>query len=137
MLLTEDQIATDFNLPDNIKELNKIETSINFLKLSFKKTKYDNSLNDETYNIYYKRIVDILYYLGKLSMSVFNIEKDLEDLYLLKYPKFPILAQKLWFDHYEKIHAPYSFLKNRCFKFIDSLNTQYVKQNNKQPPYLN
>jgi len=133
MLLTEDQIVTDFNLPDNIKELDKIETSINFLKISLKKTKYNNSLNDETYKIYLKRIVDILYYLGKLTTPIFNIEKDLEDLYILKYPKFPVLAQKLWFDHYEKIHAPYSFLKNRCFKFVDTLNTQYKKQNKKEP----
>ena len=134
MLLTKDHIATDFDLPDNTKELDKIKTSINFLKISLKKTKYNNDLNDETYKIYHKRIVDILYYVGKLSMPAFNIEKDLEDMYKLKYPNFPVLAQKLWFDHNEKIHAPYSFLKNRCFKFVNSLNAQYVKQYNKQPP---
>jgi len=127
-------INCNFELPDNQEKLQEIEEEIEKIKYQFKLIQKKRKINDINYTKMCNKLVLILFYLGELSEPAFDIECKLQDLYTLKYAHAPELGKRLFYDHYEKIHYPYSILKNRCFKLLDDLDFEYVKQYNKQPP---
>lgn len=131
--------TTDLNLPDHSNELSKAEDIIEKLKKKieliianeeFKSNPQHDNLHTDTY----EEIIRVLDYVGRLSMSAFAIEEQLENIYTLQYSKSPELAKKLWLDHYEKIHYPYSILKNRCFRMLDDLDAEYIRIYKCNPP---
>lgn len=130
-------IEVDFELPDHSNELSKAEEIIDKLKNRLKIIKLQKRIDDKTHSETFEEVVRILDYIGKLSQPAFNIEDQLETLYIKAYVHSPELAKKLWHDHYGEIHHPYNLLKNRCFKMLDELDAEYIKRNKKYPPNWN
>jgi hypothetical protein len=127
-------ISHDFKLPIHSNELSKADEVIEKLRSKFKKIQKHKSINDTIHTNLYEEIVRILDYVGGLSMSIFAIEEEMENLYVLQYPKSPKLSKKLFNDHYEKLHHPYTLLKNRCFRLLEELDNEYIKRLRRKPP---
>ena len=133
----ESFITHDFKLPNHYNELCKAEEVIEKLKLKIIKIEYNKTINDNNHDEIYNEIIRILDYVGRLSMPVFAIEEEMEQMYTLQYSKFPVLAKKLMNDHYEQIHHPYTLQKNRCYRMLEELDELYIKTNKKYPPNWN
>jgi hypothetical protein len=136
-MLNESFITHDFQLPNHSNELCKAEEIIEKFKSKLKLLEKNKFVTDQNHITLYEEIVRILDYVGRLSMPAFAIEEELERMYVLQYPKSPELAKKLWSDHYEQIHHPYTLLKNRCFRMLEDLDNLYIKLNKKNPPNWN
>ena len=137
MLVETQFIKHDFNLPDHSTQLQKAEEVISKLKDKLKHIETTKSITDELHTKLYEEVVRILDYVGKLSISAFDIEEEIERLYTLQFQNSPQLGKKLCNDHYEKIHHPYTLLKNRCFKMLEDLDEEYKKRWKKNPPNWN
>lgn len=124
----------DLNLPNHSNELSKAEDIIEKLKIKIENIITNEDINDNIHTDTYEEVIRVLDYVGRLSMSAFAIEEQLERIYTLQYSKSPELAKKLWLDHYEKIHYPYSILKNRCFRMLEDLDAEYQRMYKKNPP---
>ena len=72
--------------------------------------------------------------MGNLSLPAFACEDIIEKEYFTKYKHAPELAKKLWWDHYERIHRPYTLFKNRLFKMIEDLDELYFAIHQCTPP---
>lgn len=136
-VLKQEFIKHDFRLPDHSTELSKAEDVIEKLRDKFKKIVEIQAINGKIHTELYEEIVRVLDYLGRLSTPAFDIGDELERLYILQYPKSPKLAKKLWLDHYDSIHHPYSLLKNRCFRMLEELDEEYQRVWKKNPPNWN
>jgi hypothetical protein len=130
----EPYLAVDFALPNHATELSKAEDIIEKLKTRVKKIQETKSINDKKHTDLYEETVRVLDYIGRLSIPAFEIEEQLERLYVLHYPKSPALSKKLFWDHYENVHHPYSILKSRCFRVLEELDKEYRKRFKKNPP---
>ena len=86
------------------------------------------------YTKMYDEIVRGLFYLGNLSLPAFATEDIIEKKYFEIYKHAPELAKKLWWDHYESVHRPYTLFKNRLFKMIEDLNDLYILIHKCPPP---
>lgn len=131
-------IKYDFNLPNNDNELSRAEDVIE--KLKTKINQYVTNVHlitDDQFIQVYNEIFRVLDYVGQLSVPAFAIEDQLEEMYDKKYRHAPELAKKLWLDHYENVHKPYTVLKNRCFKLLDDLDEYYIALYEKNPPNWN
>jgi len=122
------------DLPVQVNELSKAEDIIEKLKSKFETVKLNKNITDESHTRLYEETIRVLDYVGRLSMPCFAVEDQLEEMYLIKFKRTPELAKKLWLDHYEVIHHPYTLLKNRCFRLLDELDSEYFKQHKKHPP---
>ena len=131
--MTEELIAVDLNLPDHSGELGRAEE----LMYKIRDKINSNPLNNKTHPQYYEEIVRVLDYVGNLSIPCFNIEDQLEALYVLRYKHSPALGKKLLLDHYGKLHRPYNILKNRCFRMLEELDTNYIRLYKTNPPNYN
>lgn len=125
------------NLTNHDKELSEAEEAIEGLKVNVIEAVNNNTLNDNVHLALYEGIIKVLDYTGRLSMQVFDINEELENLYLLKYKKSPAMAKELWLNHYDYLHRPYSLIKNRCFKLLDKLDYAYIDKFKKNPPNWN
>lgn len=124
----------EFNLPDNKNEILIVEKKIDQLKITLICKIVNDEINNNTHTKLYDEIVKLLDYLGRLSTPIFNIEDELEIYYTLNYNHNCYLAKTLFYKHYEKLHQPYTILKNRCFRLIDELDNIYIKTYKKYPP---
>jgi len=132
---TEQFLGVEFlELPNHTNELSKAEDLIEKLKSKLETIRNEKSICDKSHDKLYEDTCRVLDYVGKLSMPAFAIEDQLEEMYAIKFKHSPQLAKKLWLDHYEHIHHPYTLLKNRCYRLLDELDTAYIKQHNKYPP---
>jgi len=132
--MNEEFITHDFKLPNHSNELSKAEGIIEKLKTNITKLQTTKVLDDKTHVSLYEETIRVLDYLGRLSMPAFAIEDEMERMYTLKFQHCPELGKKLWLDHYENVHHPYSLLKNRCFKLLEELDELYRKIYKKDPP---
>jgi hypothetical protein len=130
-------IDVDFKLPNHSNELSKADDVIEKLKKRIEKIEINNELTDELHTQLFEEVVRVLDFVGRLSMPAFEIEYKLEEMYIFKFPSSPELAKKLWQDHYELIHHPYTILKNRCFKLLEELDEEYIRLYGKNPPNFN
>jgi hypothetical protein len=130
-------ITVDLKLPNYSNELSKANDVIEKLKKKIDKITIDKTIDDKLHTDLFEEVIRVLDYVGRLSMPAFAIEDDLERMYIKQYLHSPELAKKLWLDHYEKIHHPYTLLKNRCFKLLDDLDEVYIKVHKKNPPNYN
>ena len=135
--MEQEFIVHDFKLPNHGNELSKADDIIEKLKKKLQVFQTQKAIDDKTFGVFYEEIIRVLDYVGRLSMPCFAVEEELEQMYVLKYHKFPELGRKLCFDHYEKIHHPYTLLKNRCFKLLDELDETYKALYKKNPPNWN
>ena len=127
-------IDHDFKLPNHSNELSQASEAVDKLKVRVKTIIETPYITNRTFVKHYEEIIKVLDYVGRLSIPTFNINDEMERLYVLKYPHSPQLAKHLWFEHYEAIHKPYTLLKNRCFRMLDELDAHYVSCNEKNPP---
>lgn len=130
-------LSKDLSLPNHSNEICKAEEAVEKLKRAVKELHESNQINDKSHTAMYEEIVRVLDYLGKLSMSAFNVIDVLENLYLIKYKHAPALAKQLWLEDYDRIHHPYSILKNRCFRLLEDLDELYIEKFKKFPPNWN
>lgn len=136
-MLQEKFIEHDFQLPDHSTQLQKADEVIEKLKNKLRTIEEAKSIDDKTHTNLYEETIRILDYVGRLSMSAFAIEEEIEKLYTLEFQHSPQLGKKLCNDHYEKIHHPYTLLKNRCFRILEDLDNEYRKRHKKNPPNWN
>lgn len=127
-------IEYDFKLPNHNKELSKADGIIYDLKRYVDKMVKQKTITNERHFNTFEEIIEILDYVGRLSIPAFTIENDLERMYITKYNHAPVLAKKLWYDHYESIHHPYTILKQRCFKMINDIDIAYENKFKIHPP---
>jgi regulator of PEP synthase PpsR (kinase-PPPase family) len=127
-------IVHDFNLPNQKNQLNSVEETINKLKKVVSTVIFDESITPEIHERLYEEIVVALDKAGRLSKPVMEVQDELEAMYILKYPHSPQLAKRLWYEHYEQLHHPYSILKDRCFRMLDELDVAYRDKYGKNPP---
>lgn len=126
--------TNEFNLPTHSNELSQAGEIIQKLKARVTAVVVNNTITDNVHETLYEEVVVILDKVGKLSIPVFEIEDSLEAMYILKFPHSPELAKKLWSDHYEAIHHPYTLLKNRCYRMLEELDLAYQNRYKKNPP---
>lgn len=127
-------ITHDFKLPNYDNELSKAEEVIGKLKYKIKIIGEEKTIDDRSHTILFEEAVRILDYVGRLSEPAFAIEEELEEMYKMKFLKAPELGKELYLEHYEKIHHPFTILKNRCYKMLEELDAQYFECHKKQPP---
>lgn len=127
-------IEIELKLPNHNNELSQAESVIEKLKDTVTKYALVPPLTDRDFKVKFDGIVNVLDYVGNLSRSVFDIKNELERIYTKQYMRAPALAKKLWYEHYETIHKPYTILKNRCFKLLDELDKNYIEIYNEKPP---
>jgi len=135
--MNDEFITHDFKLPNHTNELLKANDVIKKLKKKIDRLKINNVLDNKLHDSLYEEIVHILDYVGKLSMPVFAIEDEMEQMYIKQYIHAPKLGRKLWLDNYDNVHHPYTLLKNRCFKLLDDLDELYIALYKKNPPNWN
>lgn len=121
------------SLPDHSNELSKAETVISTIREKFDNVCKLKSIDNITHNALYEETVRILAYVGVLSVSIFNIENELSEIFEMRYISTPELAKKLWYDKYEDLHRPYTIYKNRCFKLLDEFDIEFRKVNKCEP----
>lgn len=126
--------VASLNLPNHSNELSNADDVIVKIKENVNQIIKSNSIDDTTHDKYYEGIVQILAYVGDLSKPLFNILDDLELMYTMKYIKAPELSKKLWLEHYDELHHPYSILKNRCFKMLEDIDEAYITKFKCYPP---
>lgn len=130
-------LMPDIKLPDHTVELEKADEIIKNLKCKLKQLIITKQIDGKIHTSTYEEIIRVLDYIGRLSKPLFDIEEELEKQYIFHYPKSPQLAKKLCNDHYEKLHYPYTLLKNRCFKMLEDLDAIYIKRWGVKPPNWN
>jgi len=135
--MSEALIQIDLDLPDHSKELEDVDEYIKLLKsrlADYKRTRLAKPMSLKEYTAMYDQILRGLYYLGSLSLPAFATEDIIEEKYFKTYKHAPELAKKLWWDHYESVHRPYTLFKNRLFKMIDDLTALYMLIHKCPPP---
>lgn len=133
----ETLIKTNFNLPNHEMELYKATEIIIKLRTKLNNVIYSKKISPTEHTLMFEEIVQVLDYIGNLSQTVFDIEEELEKQYTLHYHQAPKLGKKLYWNHYESLHHPYSLLKNRCHRMLEELDQHYIKTNNSKPPNWN
>ena len=132
---TVEFIQHDFNLPNHDNELSEAGDIIEKLKHKINKCIENVEIvTDKEFVRTYEEVVMALDYVGRLSMTAFSIEDEMEELYKMRYLHSPELGKQLFFDHYENVHRPYNILKNRCFKLLDEWDKYYKLLFDKDPP---
>jgi hypothetical protein len=130
-------IKADFHLPDHKDELLKAESLIDKIKIKFEQHQKFKNLTGKSHTSLYEEIVRVLDYVGNLSTVVFQIEEELEAMYILQFKHAPQMAKKLWLDHYDFLHRPYTLLKNRCYRLLEDLDNEYLSLYKSTPPNWN
>jgi len=129
-------INTELNLPNHSNELCKAEEVTEKIKRRFDIMQEELSINDKSHENMYEELIRVLDYVGRLSMFVFEIEDLLEELYTRTYLSEPEKAKKSWMRHYEGLHRPYNLLKNRLFRMLDELDSEYIRIHKCDPPNM-
>lgn len=133
-----DYLETEcFSFPNNTEKLARIEETIDYYKLKIKKISETNRIDGDTHSYYYNLICKELDNIGNLSLPALDCFDKLEEMYLLKFPKSPELAKRIWMDHYRDINRPYSLLKNRCTNLLNELDHAYRVKYKSDPPNYN
>lgn len=145
------RLELNLTLPDHSSELSKAESIISDISISFKRivkpvnknskshedAYLESKLTDKNFISMYEEVIKMLDYVGHLSMSIFNVEFEIENAYVLKYIHNPLEAKLAWYKHYSELHNPYTLLKNRCFNLLSELDEEYFKKFDKEPPNYN
>jgi hypothetical protein len=134
---TENFIKADFHLPDHTSELSKAEGLIDKIKTKFESHQKFKNITGKSHTLLYEEIVRVLDYVGNLSVPVFKIEEELEAMYIMQFKHAPQMAKKLWLDHYDYLHRPYTLLKNRCYRMLEDLDNEYISLYKSKPPNWN
>ncbi|GAF79416.1 unnamed protein product [marine sediment metagenome] len=129
-------VTVELDLPDHTSELRDTIEYVNNLKKrlsNHKDQRLSAPMSVNEYEALYEDIIKGLYYTGYLSTPAFNVQDKLEETYFTRYKHSPQLAKKLFWDHYEDIHHPYTLIKNRLYRIITELNELYFRIHKRFP----
>ncbi len=124
----------DTDLPDHTQELSQAESLIEKYKTELKELRPTIVRDNKSYSNFHHKIINVLEYVGDLSLPAFNVSNTLETEYFKRYKNAPEMARKMWTTHYHNVHKPYNVLKNRCFTLLDKLEEEYFRVHNVLPP---
>lgn len=126
-------------IPDHSEDLCRASLILSNILNDYKKTVENRSMTGNQHEILYERTMKVLYFIGNLSLSLFEFENEIIEKYTMKYLSDPALAKKLSYMYYQKIHRKYDLLKNKCFRLLDKIDDNYILLNKKYPPnyYIN
>lgn len=130
-------IVINFNLPDHTKELITADNLVAALTTKINQIITNNSLTSNLHTSLYEDVIKLLDWAGRMSMPLFEVEDDIEALYVKEYIHCPALAKELFYQHYEQLHKPYTLLKHRCYWLLDKLDATYQDKFHKTPPNWN
>lgn len=135
-------LKIELDIPNHCEELKYANDNLIKIKDKFNTVQEKNSINDVLHESLYESTMRVLDYVGRLSLKINdnnndNASKLIEDAYFKAYPHAPALAKKLWLEHFENIYHPYDILKNRCFRLLDDIDDEYIKQIKRVPPNWN
>jgi len=119
-------LGKNITIPDHTEHLKNAAEKIEKIKQQLNNTIADKCIDGNCHTAMYDSIAIVLYYIGQLSQQVFNFEEELEEEYKMAYLKYPELGKKLFWQHYEKLHRPYTLLKNRCYRMFTELDDEYI-----------
>lgn len=125
-------VMNEIDLPDHTKELNSAETLLNKYKIRYKKIIERNIKDLNDLEAMYDKTLELLEYIGQLSIPSFNASEKLEENHFKIYKDSPELAKTLWLEKYKELHHPYNLLKNRCFNMLDDLERDINQQRRKK-----
>jgi hypothetical protein len=133
--MTQEQaVQQEYDIPDHSNELSNAEDQIEKLRNRLKIIKIQRCIDDKSHDQLFESTVRVLDYVGKLSMSAFALEDQIQDIYFKRYKNSPELAKTLWQEEYGRVHHPYNILKNRCYRLLEELDAEYHKRHKKHPP---
>jgi len=127
----------ELELPDHTAKLTDAEAKIENLRTRFVEIQNSGKINNYTHEPLYDETVLMLDYLGRLSRPIFGIESTIEEKYCKEYVSEPVKVKKLWYEHYEYIHRPYTILKNRCYRVLEDLDDEFFRVNHCFPSNYN
>ena len=126
-------VVDGIKIENHCNELERAEEFIDELKYEYRKHERLQTIDEKEYVHLYQETIRVLYYIGDLSMTAFNVEKQLEEKYLLMYAHSPELGKQLYFNKYHEIHKPYNLLKNRCYTLLDQLDDLFTQIHSRSP----
>lgn len=130
-------LELDLEIPDNSEELKHANDTLINIKNKFTYYQKAKIIDDESHEIMYEATMKVLDYVGRLSIPLNDYSKTIENAYIKQFPHAPALAKTMWLKHYENIHHEYNLIKNRCFRLLDEIDDEYMKQMKKVPPNWN
>jgi hypothetical protein len=125
------------DIPNHTQELSKADSYLKSISEDFRYIHLSRRLTAEQHTKIYEEIVRVLDYVGRLSVRVFEITDEFNEIYAIKYIKTPELGKKLLLEHTEQLHKPYDVIKNKCHKMLDELDDEYRMIHRKNPPNYN
>lgn len=131
---TIENVQLDFDLPCHDNELSKANDTYQNLKLIFNDYQKQKKISDKQFIKLFEDVIRVLDYVGRLSMSVFEKDEEIEEHFKMEYLNSPELGKELWLKYAHKLHHPYNIQKNRCHKLLEELDELYVALYAKQPP---
>lgn len=126
-------LAINLNLPDHKQQLSDIKNRLENLKQRLDQIKLKGNITDDIHESMYDETVLILDFIGKLSRPIFGLQQTIETEYFQKFKSNPKLSKRLWYNHYEHIHKPYTTLKNKCYDILETLDYEFIDRH-KRPP---
>lgn len=128
MLTPEQQKKLNIIIPDHKDDLKQLRLELDYIDNMVHELKYNKSINNDIYNYINNQIISILYKIGKLSLSIYKLKKDIEDFYKPKQIDYKNKKNNLvWYNYYLQLNKPYDQLKTKCYKQIK--NITLLKQN--------
>jgi hypothetical protein len=127
------QLPTTFTLESHTKELFYANDQIRDLEQQLNDAVLINKMSNSHHEKLFENTANIIDLVGGLSKQVFDIEQQLEDQYTEAFIHTPELGKKLWYDHYEELHKPYTNLKNKCWRLFDAIDECFINANKSKP----
>lgn len=130
-------LSIELDLPDHTLKLSEAEEKIEILRNRLSKLQTDSDICNKTHESLYDDTVLMLDYLGRLSRPAFDVEDTIEAAYFKEYVGEPVKVKRLWYEHYELIHHPYTILKKRCYSILEDLDEEFFRINHCFPSNYN
>lgn len=121
-------------IPDHTDEIIK---AIDFLREINEDFNNNQNITDYHHELLYEKTVKLLYYVGCLSLKIFELQPEIIELYTMKFLRDPAVGKELYYKHYHQLHRKYNLIKNKCFKLLDNIDEKYILLNKKLPPNYN
>lgn len=132
--MSKEKIMEGIELPPNHEKLKYATTVIEKFKKRVIYHKSIHAMSEKEYIDLHELIVQVLEYVGELSLPAFNVQDELESRYYRMYKHAPEIAKYEYLKHYHDIHRPFNLLKNRCFTLLEEMDEIYFNVNHKHPP---
>lgn len=127
------KLPTTFTLDPHTKELSYAQDQIRDIEQHLTEIVLSRKMTTSIHEKLFEATAKMIDLVGGLSNQVFDIEQQLEDQYTEAFIHSPELGKKLWYDHYEELHKPYTNLKNKCWRLFDALDECFIKINKCKP----